>query len=55
MIRKSSEKQVERKPAPFNGTGEIQMASILNGPEEMQGLECIGDEPIQMIALILYE
>ena len=33
MIRKSSEKQVERKPAPFNGTGEIQMASILNGPE----------------------
>ena len=23
MIRKSSEKQVERKPAPFNGTGEI--------------------------------
>ena len=116
MIRKSSEKQVERKPAPFNGTGEIQMASILNGPEEMHGkgrvfaqttifpgsaigyhvhqgdgetyyilsgkgryndngaitevgpgdvtycapgqghgLECIADEPVQMVALILYE
>ena len=37
MIRKSSDKEVVRKPAPFNGTGEIQMANILNSPEEMQG------------------
>ena len=116
MIRRSIEKQVEKKPGPFNGKGQIQMAHILNGQEEMSGkgrtfaqvtvfpgsaigyhahqgdgetyyilsgrgkysdngtiievgpgdvtycapgeghsLECLGDEPIQMIALILYE
>lgn len=116
MIRKSSEKQVEKKPGPFNGKGQIQMTHILNGQEEMNGkgrtfaqvtifpgssigyhvhqgdgetyyilsgrglynhngtpvevgagdvtycapgeghsLECLGEEPIQMIALILYQ
>ena len=116
MIRKSEEKVTVRKPAPFNGVGEITVRSLLNGPEEMSqkgrvfghttvypgsaigyhihtgdsetyyilsgkgkyndngtvveigpgdvtycapgeghGLECIGDEPIEMIALILYE
>lgn len=116
MIRRSAERQIERKPAPFNGTGEIQVANILNGPEEMMGkgrvfvqttvfpgtaigyhihqgdaeiyyilsgkgnyndngsimevgpgditycapgeghgMECVGTEPIQMIALILYQ
>lgn len=116
MVRKSEEKQVVTKPAPFNGVGEITVRSLLNGPEEMSqkgrvfghttvisggghrlprsprgqrdvlhpqrhgtlqrqrhddhrdrgrcdlyrageghGIECIGDEPIEMIALILYE
>lgn len=116
MIRKSEEKVSVRKPAPFNGVGEITVRNLLNGPEEMSqkgrvfghttvypgsvigyhihtgdsetyyilsgkgkyndngtfveigpgdvaycapgeghGLECIGDEPIEMIALILYE
>lgn len=116
MIRRSDEKKLERKQAPFDGTGEITVRSLLNGPEEMSGkgrvfahttvypgseigyhfhhhesetyyflsgkgmyndngnlvrveagdvtycasgeghgLECTGDEPIEMIALILYE
>ena len=96
MIRRSEEKQSVRKPAPFNGVGEITVRSLLNGPEEMSqkgrvfghttvypgkglyndngteveigagdvtycapdeghGLKCLGDEPIEMIALILYE
>lgn len=116
MVRKSEEKQVVTKPAPFNGVGEITVRSLLNGPEEMSqkgrvfghttvypgaaigyhvhhgdsetyyilsgtgryndngtmttvtagdvtytapgeghGIECIGDEPIEMIALILCE
>ena len=114
MVRKSEEKQTVRKPAPFNGVGEITVRSLLNGPEEMSqkgrvfghttvypgseigyhvhkgdsetyyilsghgryngtiteigpgdvaycapgeghGLACIGDEPVEMIALILYE
>ncbi len=116
MIRKSGEKETVRKPAPFNGEGEITVRNLLNGPEEMNqkgrvfghttihpgseigyhvhngdsetyyilsghglyndngtmveveagdvticpagqghGLKCIGDEPIEMIALILYE
>ena len=116
MIRRSEEKQSVRKPAPFNGVGEITVRSLLNGPEEMRqkgrvfghttvypgaaigyhvhhgdsetyyilsgtgryndngtmttvtagdvtytapgeghGIECISDEPIEMIALILYE
>lgn len=116
MIRKSAEKEVVRKPAPFNGVGEITVRSLLNGPEEMSqkgrvfghttvypgsaigyhvhnkdsetyyilsgtgryndngtlcmvgpgdvtycapgqghGLECTGEEPIEMIALILFE
>ena len=98
MIRRSEEKQSVRKPAPFNGVGEITVRSLLNGPEEMSqkgrvfghetyyilsgkglyndngteveigagdvtycapgeghGLKCLGDEPVEMIALILYE
>ena len=35
MIRKSEEKVTVRKPAPFNGVGEITVRSLLNGPEEM--------------------
>ena len=35
MIRRSEEKQSIRKPAPFNGVGEITVRSLLNGPEEM--------------------
>ena len=35
MIRRSEEKQTVRKPAPFNGVGEITVRSLLNGPEEM--------------------
>ena len=34
-IRRSEEKQTVRKPAPFNGVGEITVRSLLNGPEEM--------------------
>ncbi len=115
MIRRSEEKQSVRKPAPFNGVGEITVRSLLNGPEEMSqkgrvfghttvypgseigyhihtgdsetyyilsgkglyndngteveigagdvtycapgeghGLKCLGNEPVEMIALILY-
>ena len=36
MIRRSSEKTVITKPAPFNGTGEITVRNLLNGPEEME-------------------
>ena len=115
MIRRSSEKETVRKPAPFNGVGEITVRSILNGDPEMEhkgrvfghttvypgseigfhihngdsetyyilsgrgryndngtivevgagdvtycapgegyGLACIGEEPVEMIALILY-
>ena len=115
MIRRSTEKEVVTKPAPFDGVGEITVRSLLNTPEEMSmkgrvyghttvhpgsaigyhihtdesetyyilsgtgryndngnivtitagdvtytapgeghGIECIGDEPIEMIALILY-
>ena len=106
MIRRSEEKQSVRKPAPFNGVGEITVRSLLNGPEEMSqkgrvfghttvypgseigyhilsgkglyndngteveigagevtfcapgeghGLKCLGDETVEMIALILFE
>ena len=116
MIRRSEEKHVVRKPAPFDGVGEITVRDLLNGPEEMSqkgrvfghttvypgseigyhihnggsetyyilsgrglyndngnkveigpgdvaycapgeghGLKCISEEPIEMIALILYE
>ena len=115
MIRRSSEKETVRKPAPFNGVGEITVRSILKGDPEMEhkgrvfghttvypgseigfhihngdsetyyilsgrgryndngtivevgagdvtycapgeghGLACIGEEPVEMIALILY-
>lgn len=115
-IRRSEENQTVRKPAPFNGVGEITVRSLLNGPEEMSqkgrvfghttvypgsgidyhihtndsetyyilsgkglyndngteveigagdvtycapgeghGLKCLGNEPVEMIALILYE
>lgn len=35
MIRKNEEKNCEQKPAPFNGTGEILVRSLLNDPSEM--------------------
>ncbi len=35
MVRKANQKQVEHKPAPFNGTGDITVRHLLNGPEEM--------------------
>ncbi len=35
MVRRSEEKARERKPAPFEGKGEIVVRSLLNGPEEM--------------------
>ena len=115
MIRKSEKKESITKPAPFNGTGEITVRSLLNGPDEMSqkgrvfahttvypgseigyhihhgesetyyflsgtalyndngtlteikpgdvsycgpdeghGLKCIGDEPVELIALIMY-
>lgn len=35
MIRKRDEKIYDKKPAPFNGKGEILVRSLLNGEEEM--------------------
>lgn len=35
MIRRRDEKVYDRKPAPFQGTGEILVRNLLNGPEEM--------------------
>lgn len=116
MIRRSEEKVTVRKPAPFQGVGEITVRNLLNGAPEMSGkgrvfahttvwphagigyhvhqgdsetyyilsgtgryndngtimtvhagdvtytapgeghgIEAIGDEPVEMIALILYE
>lgn len=37
MRRASDEKNVVRKPAPFNGTGDIIVRDILNGEEELWG------------------
>ena len=37
MIRRSNEKNVEHKPAPFNGDGDITVRHLLNGQEEMYG------------------
>ena len=37
MIRKNDQKQVEHKPAPFDGTGDITVRHLLNGAEEMYG------------------
>ena len=36
MIRRSDEKTVITKPAPFDGIGEITVRNLLNGPEEME-------------------
>lgn len=116
MVRKNEEKICERKPAPFNGVGDITVRSLLNNSEELydkgrvfahttvhpgteigfhihegesetyyilsgtgefndngtirtvkagdvaftgegegHGIKTIGDEPIEMIALILYK
>lgn len=116
MIRRSEEKETVRKPAPFDGVGEITVRNLLNGDAEMShkgrvfghttvypgsaigyhihkgdsetyyilsgtgrysdngrivtvgpgdvtycapgeghSLECVGEEPVEMIALILYE
>jgi mannose-6-phosphate isomerase-like protein (cupin superfamily) len=35
MVRTRDEKIYERKPAPFQGNGEIIVRNILNGPDEM--------------------
>ena len=35
MIRRSEDKQAITKPAPFDGSGEITVRNLLNGPEEM--------------------
>ena len=35
MIRRSNEKQSVRKPAPFQGKGEITVHNLLNGDDEM--------------------
>ncbi len=35
MIRKSDERTIEQKPAPFNGTGDITVRHLLSNPEEM--------------------
>ena len=35
MVRRSNEKHVEHKPAPFNGVGDITVRHLLNGPEEL--------------------
>lgn len=37
MVRTQSELVKTTKPAPFNGTGEICVRDLLNGPEEMYG------------------
>ena len=116
MVRKCNEKVYDRKPAPFNGNGEILVRNLLNGEDEMyktgrvfahttvypgsaigyhvhqdesetyyilsgtgryndngqevivsagdvtftgsgegHGIEAIGNEPVEMIALILYD
>jgi mannose-6-phosphate isomerase-like protein (cupin superfamily) len=35
MIRRSEEKEIIRKSAPFNGTGEITVRNILNSSKEL--------------------
>ena len=116
MVRKRDDKIYDKKPSPFNGTGEILVRSLLNGEDEMyktgrvcghttlytgsaigyhihngesetyyilsgtakyndngviktvtagdvtftgsgegHGIEAIGNEPVEMIALILYD
>jgi mannose-6-phosphate isomerase-like protein (cupin superfamily) len=35
MVRKSNEKNVEHKPAPFQGVGDITVRHLLNGAPEM--------------------
>lgn len=35
MIRRKNEVAATRKPSPFNGTGEITVRELLNGPEEL--------------------
>ena len=37
MIRKNDQKQVEHKPAPFDGTGDITVRHLLKGSEEKYG------------------
>ena len=37
MLRKSEQKETVRKPAPFDGNGEIIVRSLLNGSTEMSG------------------
>ena len=35
MVRKRDDKIYDKKPSPFNGTGEILVRSLLNGEDEM--------------------
>lgn len=35
MIRRRDEKIYDKKPSPFNGTGEIMVRNLLEGEEEM--------------------
>lgn len=35
MVRRCEDKISERKPAPFEGVGEITVRSLLNGPAEL--------------------
>lgn len=35
MVRRKNEVVATRKPSPFNGTGEITVRELLNGPEEL--------------------
>ena len=49
MIRRSIEKQVEKKPGPFNGKGQIQMAHILNGQEYYDGTASAEDVGIKAL------
>lgn len=37
MIRKSSERMIDTKQAPFGGPGEVIVRNILNSPEEFYG------------------
>ena len=37
MIRRATERNIERKPSPFDGPGEITIRSLLNGPDELYG------------------
>ena len=45
MIRRSEEKQSVRKPAPFNGVGEITVRSLPNTAQEIEAAQHISELP----------